>query len=302
MNCQEFTQLLHAHLDQELDPVRSLEAEQHLKECLACAARYAQQQALRKVVTAGSLYFPAPPDLRERVRTALRSAGDIAPRTASAATTTRVQASTRFSGGEGRGEEAPASARRAPAESPQARRPWDLSWLRFWWLAPAALAALLLLLVWPLFLRPSADTRLAREIVSAHARSLMAEHLTDVASTDQHTVKPWFNGKVTFSPPVVDLAAQGFPLVGGRLDVIEAQPVAALVYQRRKHFINLFIWPASRTGSRAEKTLAQRGYHLIYWTAAGMDCWAVSDVNQEELLQFAQLVRERMLQPEGKTP
>jgi len=139
------------------------------------------------------------------------------------------------------------------------------------------------------------DRRLAQEIVSAHVRSLITDHLTDVASTDQHTVKPWFTGKVTFSPTVADLAAQGFPLIGGRLDVLDDQPVAVLVYQRRKHFINLFIRPSTSNVSSSGKSLAQRGYHLVHWTAGGMDYWAVSDVNAADVQDFAQAVRRASL-------
>jgi anti-sigma factor RsiW len=253
MNCHDMTELLHAHLDQELDPVRSLEAEQHLKECPACLRRYQELQALRKVTADRSLYFKAPPALTRRVRTAVRQAS-------------RAQAS-------------------------RVRRLWDSSrlWLRM--LAPAAAVALVLLLGLPWLTHPSAESRLAQEIVSAHVRSLLADHLTDVASTDQHTVKPWFTGKVTFSPPVADLANQGFPLLGGRLDVLEEQPVAALVYQRRKHFINLFIWPSARNVSTREKSLAQRGYNLVHWTEGGMGYWAVSNVSRADLQEFAHAVR-----------
>jgi anti-sigma factor RsiW len=133
---------------------------------------------------------------------------------------------------------------------------------------------------------------LAQDVLASHIRSLMVDHLADVASSDQHTVKPWFDGKLDFAPTVIDLAEQGFPLIGGRLDYVDDHAVTALVYQRQKHVINLFIWP-SQTDS-GESTLTQQGYHLVNWTQGGATYWAVSDLEMGELQTFARLIENHM--------
>lgn len=159
---------------------------------------------------------------------------------------------------------------------------------------PLALAALVTLMVVPQFVRHGADP--IDEIVAGYVRSLMANHLTDVASTDKHTVKPWFEGKLDFSPTVVDLADHGFPLVGGRLDYLAGRPVAALVYARQRHFVNLFVYPELGADIPAH-SLTRQGFQVIRWRQAGMSYSAVSDLNAAELGEFANLLRERAAPP-----
>ena len=160
---------------------------------------------------------------------------------------------------------------------------------RFWqWLALGATAFAAITLI----LRPagiSSRDQLADEAIANHVRSLMASHLTDVASSDQHTVKPWFNGRIDFAPTVTDFAAQGFPLVGGRLDYLDGRNVAALVYQRDKHFINVFIWPAAHPVR--DDVFARRGYSIVNRNFSGMHYCFVSDLNAPELARFAELLR-----------
>jgi anti-sigma factor RsiW len=161
------------------------------------------------------------------------------------------------------------------------------------WAAAAALLLGVGLTAWAVVrirTMPGDEERLAREVTSAHARSLQDKHLLDRPSSDRHEVKPWFQGRLDFSPPVKDLSEQGFKLEGGRLDYLDERPVAALVYRRREHVINLFVWPGP-PGDSAVRSTTRRGYRLAYWRQEGLNFWAVSDLNADELTEFARLFR-----------
>jgi anti-sigma factor RsiW len=255
MNCKDTEQVIHAYLDGELDLVRSLAVEEHLKDCPLCAGAQRERQSLRSAMKSQSLYFEASKGLQNRIRRAVGQADQ---------------------------EE---------AKDPVRPKVWKWIWRRI--LTPVAATALVALIALPLALHYSSQNSLLDEIVSAHVRSLMSgtSHLTDVASSDQHTVKPWFTGKLPFSPTVSDFTAQGFPLLGGRMDYFQEHPVAALVYQRRKHLINLFIWPIDRERGARPDFAERHGYNIIHWTQSGMTFWAVSDVSMSDLRDFAQLVQ-----------
>ena len=243
--------LLPGYLDGELDLDRSLEIEGHLHKCQVCSRDYRNLQALRSAIRTKLPYYSAPPQLRRRLDSML---------------------------GQG-----------ARDDKSQVR-PFKLwPWMG---LGVGASFAFALMIVWILGInlwRTPVESVLVGEVLSSHVRSLMANHLTDVVSSNLHTVKPWFNGRLDFSPSVKDLAAADFPLVGGRLDYIDNRPVAALVFSRRQHLINLFTWPSNREKGQKVQTLGQQGYHVIHWTQAGMEYWAVSDLNEQELQEFVRL-------------
>jgi anti-sigma factor RsiW len=159
------------------------------------------------------------------------------------------------------------------------------------WLAIAASLLLVASLAANLIVLRSRTTNqqsIAQTLIASHIRSLMGTHLLDVVSTDQHTVKPWFNGKIDFSPAVKDFAPQGFPLIGGRLDYAAGRTVAALVYRRRQHVINLFVWPSTAADTK-ESRLARNGFNVIHWSDGSMTYWAISDVNPADLAKFKEL-------------
>lgn len=171
-----------------------------------------------------------------------------------------------------------------PAPRPRMSWPWIAA-------AAAILLALVLLGRLPMGRAPASDALLAQEVLDSHLRSLMPGHLTDVESSDRHTVKPWFDGKIDFAPPVVDFAADGFPLAGGRMDSISGRTVAALVYRRNKHLINVYIWP-SATPNSVPASATLQGYNLLHWTQGGFTWWMSSDLNTEELAQLGAHLRE----------
>ena len=251
MNCSEVQRLVHAHLDSELDLMRQVEIDDHLRQCQACQAIYESQRVLSSALKTDGLYFIAPATLQRKVRAAVRSTAEP-------------------------------SRWWSRAFSPQRLA-----------LTGAAAIVILAAIAGPIVSRRSHDDQIAQEVVSAHIRSLMASHLTDVLSSDQHTVKPWFAGKLDFSPPVVDLRDQGFPLVGGRLDYVENRPIAALAYLSGQHVINLFVWPSTSSADAGESFLGRQGYNALSWTRDRTNFWAVSDLNATELRRFAQLVRDR---------
>ena len=252
MDCNETRRLLDADLDGELDLVRHLEIETHRRTCADCA-RLADTLRTRRTVLRESLpRFSAPPQLAAKIRAALPLPT---------------------------AETARAAARPAKIIFPL----WPLTGL-------AASLALAALLGFAWGNARAHTTHVIDEAVAGHIRSLQASHLTDVTSTDQHTVKPWFAGKLDFSPPVIDLAAAGFPLTGGRLEHLDGRPAAALVFHRRQHAINLFIWPAPEAGLAASRS-ARHGYNTESWSQAGFNFLAVSEIPPSELTAFAEAFR-----------
>jgi anti-sigma factor RsiW len=177
--------------------------------------------------------------------------------------------------------------RRIEASLPQAKAPSRRAVLRGFAMGSAVSAIAATGLV-AIVLRNDDETRIESEVVSAHLRSLQAGHLTDVISTDQHTVKPWFNGKLEVAPPVVDLTAQGFTLIGGRLDYVDARPIGAIVYRRRQHVINLFVAQTASTERKTARIENIQGFNIRRWGDHGLNYWAVSDLAADELAEFGE--------------
>ena len=250
MSCDFTPTLLHGYLDDELDAARAAEFERHLEGCHECTAALGAEESLRSSLQRSGLYENAPVELRKKIRAGLDAA------TASSA------------------------GMRIPA--------WRL----------IAVAATVLIVAgvswfsWPRAGKDSASTApfTVAEIIDAHVRSLQPGHLTDVTSTDQHTVKPWFNGKLAFVPPVKDFVDEGFILVGGRLDVLGGQNVAALVYSRRKHIINVFVLPTKEPDTAIHPPGLRQGYQWRHWRRQGMEYCAISDVSDSDLYELAQLM------------
>src|SRR5438552_12949376 len=272
MNCEEAAKLMDGYLDGELDPITSQTIEQHLLECPKCDQAYKIHGSLVRAIGNATPYYKAPAELRERIQSSLRDEiADLPTRNVAQDTQALFP-------------------RREP-------RPRTIGWETSWnWLALAAAVIFAAIIAWnlgPRLQRPGANQFLATQLIASHVRSLMANHLTDVASSDQHTVKPWLDVKLDFAPAVVDLSPEGFPLIGGRLDYLDNRAVAALIYQRRKHFINLFVWPAAPDETRTPKTITRQGYQLLHWVESDLNYWAVSDINEKELQEFKQLFEEQ---------
>jgi anti-sigma factor RsiW len=275
MNCEEATKLMDGYLDGELDPITSQTIEHHLRECPKCEQAYKMHGLLIGAIGNATPYYRAPAELRERIQSSLRR--EIAEQSNGAGSIPRG---------------APPLIKKKQAESPSIL--FGTSWN---WLALAAAIVFAAIIAWnvlPRWQRPGADQFLATQLIASHVRSLMANHLTDIASSDQHTVKPWLDAKLDFAPAVVDLSSEGFPLIGGRLDYLDNRPVAALIYQRRKHFINLFVWPAGPDETRTPRTITRQGYQLLHWVDSDFNYWAVSDVSMNDLQAFQQLFEKQI--------
>jgi mycothiol system anti-sigma-R factor len=249
MRCEEVRPRLDAYLDGELAAEEQVQLREHLAGCGDCGPEVAVLERLREGIRQSAPIYRAPEALRSRIRFALRR--------------------------EATAVGAPAMLRAAPG-----------------WLAYAA-SILLAVAVGSggtfVILGERQEDAIAAEVIDSHLRSLLGTHLTDVASSDRHTVKPWFAGRSDLSPPAVDLAPDGFPLVGARLDLIAGKPVPALVYRRREHVINVFVLPAPKDDF--ETTLTRRGYTLRHWDAGDLGFWAVSDAAPAELAEFERLFR-----------
>ena len=254
MNCKDTLNWLDAYIDGETDLSQQLEIEQHVKGCSACSARLSERRALVGMVQSASLRAVPSDALEQRLRHVLTAYA---------------------------------------SDNASVKLP-SFSW-REWWngfLSAAVLATATFLAV-PNIASLFQDNRFSQEIMNDHVRALMTNHLTDIEHSNQHVVKPWFNGRIDFAPSVSDFSEQGFPLAGGRVDYVDHRAVAVLVYHRALHPIQLFTWPTKSTSNTAMKQFTRNGYQLFHWSQRGMTYWVISDLNARELKDFAELVRSQ---------
>jgi anti-sigma factor RsiW len=252
MDLCEMVLLVQAEFDGELDVTQAAKLQIHRAQCPACHVVEQELSQVRELL-AEVPYQAVPDSVREAILAQLDA---TRPKSALDRATPRLLL----------------------------RLPWRQPVMGFG-LGAACAAALAFLVLSP------AEQSLTEQVVAGHIRALQPGHLEDIASTNQHTVKPWFDGKLDFAPPVKDFVLQGFQLKGGRLDYLDAKPVAALVYQRGKHIINLFIWPDRNITWQPPTNTGRQGYNVVHWPADGMSLWAVSDVASEQLGEFAELWR-----------
>jgi anti-sigma factor RsiW len=251
MNCREREGLLGAHLDGELDLRATLELEQHLATCTACSARAEELARLSRTIRLRASRFAAKREFVDALRASLRSS---APRVPGARAT--------FFGWQDIGKLLIAAAALV------------LAWVAGVWWA-----------------RPSTDSRIGADVVTAHIRSLQAGHLTDVASSDRHTVNPWFQGKLNFAVKAEDYSARGFVLSGARLDYIRGSDAAALVYRHGNHVLNVFEWSSNGDDSTDPKLATMRGYAVQHWIVNGLNVWVVSDADPSTVAELTALLR-----------
>ena len=256
MSCELTHSVLHGYLDGELDAARAAEFEQHLLSCPQCVAELEAQENLRSAIQRAGLRERAPEKIRRHLEAAIGGTAEPVK------TVTPIRAK--------------------PSIRPT------------WWLTLAAAAVFVIVLgsrFLPNLTQSRGGDEMTAAIVDAHLRSLQPGHLEDVISTDQHTVKPWFDGRIDFAPPVHDFVSDGFPLQGGRLDVVRGKTVAVLVYGRRKHIINVFIWPTNEQDTSPQQG-SQLGYNWIDWRKGGMELVGISDVSAPDLTALQKLIAQ----------
>ncbi len=256
MNHDDIQTRLSALIDDELPAAEAETLRAHLNDCAECREAYAAMLALGTWVQRDAV-TPLPPMLAAQLSASLSPA-------------------------------APTPVARPEPDRQRPPRGWF--WPSLTGLGGLVAGAALMFAVLPL-LQPTPDM-LTQDLLAGHIRALQVDHLSDVISTDQHTVKPWFAGKLDFSPPVHDLAAEGFPLAGGRLDYLQQRPVAVLNYRYRLHVIEVYAWPAAAKPVAGEALQTRQGYQILGWQQEGMTMWAVSDLNGGDLQRFADLLKK----------